>query len=395
MLGGTSAPASATSTTSSADGRRACAAATRSTSNALWPPAQAPSTRGCPRRSTNAPCTGSHGRISQRERPNRHTGNRERAGLRANQQQDRQRQHAVRHPRHDRAEQQPPRTGNRQKDAVASDHTAHHTNAPAGTPNTASSTAVTRRLVPAAAATATLPDCAADASARTGSRLDDLEARCGNVRPDSRCRCGFVVLASCVPELRARGHDAVAPDLPSGDDSAGLSEYTDVVVDAIGDRRDLVVVGQSFGGFTGPLVCARVPVRVLVPVAAMVPSPGESPGDWWANTGWEEARREQAARSGLRRARASTRWRSSFTMLRRRWLRPGASGFSRVPRSRSHGRCRPGPTFRPGSFCAVTIDSFPLRLCVASQPIGCTSPPTRWTAATYLRCIIQSDSQTA
>jgi pimeloyl-ACP methyl ester carboxylesterase len=107
-----------------------------------------------------------------------------------------------------------------------------------------------------------------------------------------------VVLASCVPELRARGHNAVAPDLPSGDDSAGLSEYTDVVVDAIGDRRDLVVVGQSFGGFTGPLVCACVPVRVLVPVAAMVPSPGESPGDWWANTGWEEARREQAARSG-------------------------------------------------------------------------------------------------
>ena len=30
----------------------------------------------------------------------------------------------------------------------------------------------------------------------------------------------------------------------------------------------------------------------------MVPSPGESPGDWWANTGWEQAKREQAQREG-------------------------------------------------------------------------------------------------
>jgi pimeloyl-ACP methyl ester carboxylesterase len=101
-----------------------------------------------------------------------------------------------------------------------------------------------------------------------------------------------------VPELRAQGHDVVAPDLPSDDDSAGLREYADVVVDAIGDRRDLIVVAQSMGGFTAPLVCDRVPVSQLILVAAMVPSPGEPPGDWWANTGWEQARREQAARDG-------------------------------------------------------------------------------------------------
>jgi pimeloyl-ACP methyl ester carboxylesterase len=100
------------------------------------------------------------------------------------------------------------------------------------------------------------------------------------------------------PELRARGHDVVAPDLPCDDDSAGLSEYTDVVVDAIGDRRDLVVVAQSLGGFTAPLVCARLPVNLLILVAAMVPTPGESPGDWWANTGWDAAHREQAERDG-------------------------------------------------------------------------------------------------
>ena len=38
------------------------------------------------------------------------------------------------------------------------------------------------------------------------------------------------------PELAARGHDVVTPDLPCDDDAAGFAEYADVVVDAIGDR---------------------------------------------------------------------------------------------------------------------------------------------------------------
>jgi pimeloyl-ACP methyl ester carboxylesterase len=100
------------------------------------------------------------------------------------------------------------------------------------------------------------------------------------------------------PELRALGHDVVAPDLPCDDDAAGLAEYTDVVVDAIGSRSDLIVVAQSLGGFTAPMVCERVDVRMMVLIAAMVPLPGEAPGDWWANTGWEQARRAQAERDG-------------------------------------------------------------------------------------------------
>ena len=100
-----------------------------------------------------------------------------------------------------------------------------------------------------------------------------------------------------VPELRGRGHDVVAPELPS-DDDAGLAGYTDAVVSAIGDRTDLVVVAQSLGGFTGPLVCDRVPARLLVLVAAMVPAPGEKAEDWWDHTGAAEARREQAVRDG-------------------------------------------------------------------------------------------------
>jgi len=87
------------------------------------------------------------------------------------------------------------------------------------------------------------------------------------------------------PELEALGHDVVAVDLPCDDDSAGLSDYVDEVVAAAGDRDDVVVVGQSLGGFTAPLVCGRLPVRLIVLVAAMVPRPGESPGEWWANTG--------------------------------------------------------------------------------------------------------------
>jgi pimeloyl-ACP methyl ester carboxylesterase len=99
-------------------------------------------------------------------------------------------------------------------------------------------------------------------------------------------------------ELRVRGHDVVAPDLPADDESARLNEYADAVAEAVGGRKDLVVVGQSFGAFTAPLVAARLPVDVLVLLAGMVPSPGEPPRDWWANTGYQTAVQEQAARDG-------------------------------------------------------------------------------------------------
>jgi pimeloyl-ACP methyl ester carboxylesterase len=80
----------------------------------------------------------------------------------------------------------------------------------------------------------------------------------------------------------------VAVDLPIEDPLAGWGEYADIVVDALGNRRDVVVVGHSLGGFTAPLVCARTPVDLLVLVAAMIPSPGELFSDWWTNTGYKE-----------------------------------------------------------------------------------------------------------
>jgi hypothetical protein len=93
-------------------------------------------------------------------------------------------------------------------------------------------------------------------------------------------------------ELRQRGHESVAPDLPCDDDSAGLPEYADTMVEAIGDRGDVVIVAQSLGGFTAPLVADRIAVHALVLVAGMIPAPGERPDDWVANTGFDQVMRE-------------------------------------------------------------------------------------------------------
>ena len=102
-----------------------------------------------------------------------------------------------------------------------------------------------------------------------------------------------------VAELERRGHVAVAVDLPTDDDSAGLSAYTDTVVAAVGDRAPVVVVAQSMGGLTAPLVCTRLPVELLVLVNAMIPLPGETGGDWWTVTGQRAARMAYWERAGI------------------------------------------------------------------------------------------------
>ncbi len=103
-----------------------------------------------------------------------------------------------------------------------------------------------------------------------------------------------------VPELEARGHKAVAVNLPGPDESAGLPEYAAAIVATIGDRElaEVVLVAQSMGGFSAPMACARAPISLLVLVNAMVPLPGETPGEWWGNTGWEEARVAAAETGG-------------------------------------------------------------------------------------------------
>jgi pimeloyl-ACP methyl ester carboxylesterase len=100
------------------------------------------------------------------------------------------------------------------------------------------------------------------------------------------------------PLLRANGHEVISPDLPAADDAAGLREYADVAVDAIGERGDLVVVAQSMAAFFAPLLCDRADVRQLILVAPMIPARGESPGEWWQSSGQTPAQREQDEREG-------------------------------------------------------------------------------------------------
>jgi hypothetical protein len=46
--------------------------------------------------------------------------------------------------------------------------------------------------------------------------------------------------------------------------------------------------GHSLGGFTAPLVCARIPVDLVVLLAAMILAPGELFSDW-CTSGFEGA----------------------------------------------------------------------------------------------------------
>jgi hypothetical protein len=98
--------------------------------------------------------------------------------------------------------------------------------------------------------------------------------------------------------LGEAGHEAIAVDLPGDDPTAGLPEYADLVAAAIGDRDNAVLVAMSLGGFTAPLAAAKASVGALVFVNAMIPRPGETPGEWWGDTGWSDARVAAAKQGG-------------------------------------------------------------------------------------------------
>jgi pimeloyl-ACP methyl ester carboxylesterase len=83
--------------------------------------------------------------------------------------------------------------------------------------------------------------------------------------------------------------DSIAIELPADDDAADLTTYADTVVEAVADAPDAVVlVAQSMGAFTAPMVAARMPVASIILVNPMVPTAGESPGQWWAATGHDQ-----------------------------------------------------------------------------------------------------------
>ena len=61
----------------------------------------------------------------------------------------------------------------------------------------------------------------------------------------------------------------------------------------------MVVVAQSFGGYIAPIVADRINARLIVLVAAMVPSPGESADEMFANTRWEPEQVEDSSAHGV------------------------------------------------------------------------------------------------
>lgn len=99
-------------------------------------------------------------------------------------------------------------------------------------------------------------------------------------------------------ELRARGHEVFAPDLPADDDALTLDDYADAVVELVGARSGVIVVGHSFGAFTAPLVAARLSADLLVLMAGMIPSPGEPPEQWWERSGYVAASEARSALDG-------------------------------------------------------------------------------------------------
>jgi pimeloyl-ACP methyl ester carboxylesterase len=98
-------------------------------------------------------------------------------------------------------------------------------------------------------------------------------------------------------DLQTRGYDAIAVDLAARGRIV-LPAYADAVVDAVDERTDVALIARSMGAFTAPLVWQRIPTRLVVFVNAMVPQPGETPGEWWKNVGSEQARTAAALSGG-------------------------------------------------------------------------------------------------
>jgi pimeloyl-ACP methyl ester carboxylesterase len=95
---------------------------------------------------------------------------------------------------------------------------------------------------------------------------------------------GKYVWAASKARLERRGDTVITLDLPShGDDKipleqASLEGYKQAVIDAIGNRQDVILVGHSFGGMVISAVAEAIPEKIskLVYVAAYLPRNGES-----------------------------------------------------------------------------------------------------------------------
>jgi len=99
-----------------------------------------------------------------------------------------------------------------------------------------------------------------------------------------------------VPALEQRGHAAVGVDIPEQEPGSTLADWAVHVERAAHGRDDIVLVAQSLGGFLAPTV--RLRTRMIVLVNAMIPLSGETPDEWWGNTGSGDAMRAAAVADG-------------------------------------------------------------------------------------------------
>jgi pimeloyl-ACP methyl ester carboxylesterase len=99
------------------------------------------------------------------------------------------------------------------------------------------------------------------------------------------------------PVIEKAGFGSVAVSLPNWP-GATFDDHADAIITAAGRTEDITLVAQSMGAFSAPLTCARLPVAEIVLVNAMIPAPGETAGEWWANTGQAEAMRANDIREG-------------------------------------------------------------------------------------------------
>ena len=125
--------------------------------------------------------------------------------------------------------------------------------------------------------------------------MADMKQRSFVLVPGSGGNAGYWRLV--IPLLQQAGYHSVAVSLPNWP-GATFDDHADAIVGAAATPAEVTLVAQSMGAFSAPLTCDRLPVTELVLLNAMIPMPGETAGEWWANTGQPEAMRTNDLREG-------------------------------------------------------------------------------------------------
>ena len=101
-----------------------------------------------------------------------------------------------------------------------------------------------------------------------------------------------------VAELERHGHTGIPVEIQGDDPALGLPEYAALTDAAIGDHHDVVLVAQSLGGFTVPMIGKSDRLARIVLLNAMIPVPGETPGEWGGAVHSQAAFEAAAAAAG-------------------------------------------------------------------------------------------------